>query len=191
MIWYGVICYVVIWYDMIMISSPSFSLPLSLSYSCSGMTDPRARRLGRLLLSNVMELNTDSIPQFSIAPSSSFDQYHRTLRATVPPFKQTGKGSCNEVNTIILIFIWIDETHLFLTYFTSYFILFFYVVFWTDSQKFIYDFFKIIIILLTIIIIIITLIIITIINDIIITVIIIIITIIINIIINTIIDTSL
>ena len=52
-------------------------------------------------MSNVMDLNTESIPQFSIAPSSSFDQYHRTLRATLPPFKQTGKGSCDEVNNLI------------------------------------------------------------------------------------------
>jgi hypothetical protein len=68
-------------------------------------TDPKARRLGRLLASNVMELAEEKIPQLYIPPSSSFDQYLRTLRAQPPNYRQTGLGSCNEVTILGVIFM--------------------------------------------------------------------------------------
>jgi hypothetical protein len=68
-------------------------------------TDPKARRLGRLLASNVMELAEEKIPQLYIPPSSSFDQYLRTLRAQPPNYRQTGLGSCNEVTIFGVIFM--------------------------------------------------------------------------------------
>jgi hypothetical protein len=47
--------------------------------------DPRARRLAKLLASGVLDLQEEKVTQLSIAPSTSYDQYHRMLRAQVRP----------------------------------------------------------------------------------------------------------
>ena len=61
------------------------------------LTDPRARRLGRLLAANIFQLVEEKIPQLYIPPSSTYDQYLRGLRSLPASLRQTGAGSCNTV----------------------------------------------------------------------------------------------
>lgn len=81
------------------LSLPLFSLPSLPLYPVSpDSSDPRARRLGRLLAANVLQLVEEKIPQLYIPPSSTYDQYLRGLRALPASYRQTGAGSCNEVS---------------------------------------------------------------------------------------------
>jgi hypothetical protein len=58
--------------------------------------DPRARRLGKVLSSGVMDLQEEKFGSLNIAPTSVYDQYHRLLRSNTATVKQTGGGSNTE-----------------------------------------------------------------------------------------------
>ena len=77
-------------------------------------SDPRARRLGRLLASNVMDLTEEKIQQLYIPPSSTFDQYLRTLRAQPPSVKQTAWGSSNEVRTYVWVSMFVVGVYIYI-----------------------------------------------------------------------------
>lgn len=95
-----------LWLLLTSLLLPLFSLlPLLLRLHClpsypvsPHSSDPRARRLGRLLAANVLQLVEEKIPQLYIPPSSTYDQYLRGLRALPASYRQTGAGSCNEVS---------------------------------------------------------------------------------------------
>jgi hypothetical protein len=73
--------------------------------------DPRARRLGKLLSSGVLDLQEEKISQLNIISSSAYDQYHRVLRSQTPLMKQSGEGSsavvCMYMNVYMYISIYV------------------------------------------------------------------------------------